>query len=447
MNISKNSVKKIHILGGGPAGLATAYYAKKAGLDFHIYEANDTSGGNCRTIQIGDFRIDTGAHRIHNKIPEITEEFKHLLSSELLLVHAPSQIFLNGKFYEFPLQMGNLLSTLDLRKVINIIWENLLWRPKRDATSFSSFATQTFGHTLANLFLLNYSKKLWGITTNNLSKDVAGGRLKGLTLKNFLREMIIGRKAATEHIDGSFYYPKWGIGSAMDGLIEYIGKENISTNKSVTSINYSDTHVSEFELNNTEIIETDYIVNTLPLTLTAKLINPVPYEEIIESANSIKYRNLILGIIGLSRPQFTSNASIYFPDEEVPFTRIYEPKNRSNSMAPKDQTSLVVECPCFDSDSIWSMDETQIRKTIEPHLKKLPFYQSSELNLFKSFKIPYAYPVLEQNKIKRAELLNNYFENFSNMSMIGRSALFRYTHIHDHMIEAKELVGTFVKNL
>ena len=444
MNISKKSVTKIHILGGGPAGLATAYYAKKTGLDFHVYEANNNAGGNCRTIKIDDFRIDTGAHRIHNKIPEITEEFKNLLSSELLLVNAPSQIFLNGKFYEFPLQMGNLLSTLELSKVINIIWENLSWRPKRDATSFSSFATDTFGHTLANLFLLNYSKKLWGISTENLSKDVAGGRLKGLTLKNFLREMIIGKKAATEHIDGSFYYPKWGIGSAMDSLIEYIGKENISTNKSVTSINYADTLVSEFELNNTEIIKTDYIVNTLPLTLTAKLLNPTPHKEIMNSAYAIKYRNLILGIIGLSRPKFTSNASIYFPDEEIPFTRIYEPKNRSDSMAPTDQTSLVVECPCFDNDLIWSMDESQIRKTIEPHLDKLPFYHSSELNLFKSFKIPYAYPVLEQDKIKHAELLNNYSENFLNMSMIGRSALFRYTHIHDHMIEAKELVKNIV---
>ena len=164
----------------------------------------------------------------------------------------------------------------------------------------------------------------------------------------------------------------------------------------------------------------------------------------MNSAYAIKYRNLILGIIGLSRPKFTSNASIYFPDEEIPFTRIYEPKNRSDSMAPTDQTSLVVECPCFDNDLIWSMDESQIRKTIEPHLDKLPFYHSSELNLFKSFKIPYAYPVLEQDKIKHAELLNNYSENFLNMSMIGRSALFRYTHIHDHMIEAKELVKNIV---
>ena len=81
MNISKKSVTKIHILGGGPAGLATAYYAKKTGLDFHVYEANNNAGGNCRTIKIDDFRIDTGAHRIHNKIPEITEEFKNLLSS------------------------------------------------------------------------------------------------------------------------------------------------------------------------------------------------------------------------------------------------------------------------------------------------------------------------------------------------------------------------------
>ncbi|MEE3234574.1 MAG: FAD-dependent oxidoreductase [Candidatus Latescibacterota bacterium] len=446
MSINNKNIEKIHIIGGGPAGLAVAYYAKKAGLDFHVYEANDTSGGNCRTIKMGAFRFDTGAHRLHNKIPEITNEFKKLLNSELLLVNAPSQIFLKGKFYEFPLQMGNLLSTLDLRRVIKIIYENLQWRRKQDTTSFSSFATQTYGQTLANLFLLNYSKKLWGIGTENLSSDVAGGRLKGLTLKNFIREMMLGKKAATEHIDGSFYYPKWGIGSVMDGLVNYIGKENISANKQVTSIITTEKSVSKFCLNNVEIIESDYLVNTLPLTLTAKLLDPLPNKEVIESANAIKYRNLILGIVGLSRSQFTPNASIYFPDENVPFTRIYEPKNRSRSMAPINQTSLVIECPCFDNDPIWSMSEANIKDTIEPHLKKLPFYNSSEVNLFRSFKVPYAYPVLEKSKLKIAELLSNYFEGFSNMSMIGRSALFRYTHIHDHMIGAKNLVQSLKSN-
>ena len=88
----------LHILGGGPAGLTTGYYAKKHSLNFTIFEAGEHVGGNCRTLkikgvdckystsQIEDFRFDTGAHRFHDKDPQVTEEVSTLLGQDLLRV-------------------------------------------------------------------------------------------------------------------------------------------------------------------------------------------------------------------------------------------------------------------------------------------------------------------------------------------------------------------------
>ena len=110
----------IHILGGGPAGLTTGYYAKKYGFtNFAIFEAGEHAGGNCRTLKIkgvdcqshllqnGDFRFDTGAHRFHGKDPQVTEEVKNLLGDDLLRVAAPSEIFFQEKFYRFPLLLSD----------------------------------------------------------------------------------------------------------------------------------------------------------------------------------------------------------------------------------------------------------------------------------------------------------------------------------------------------
>ena len=47
----------------------------------------------------------------------------------------------------------------------------------------------------------------------------------------------------------------------------------------------------------------------------------------------------------LDRPFFSDNASIYFPDKNIPFTRIYEPKNRSKYTSPIDKTCIVAEVP------------------------------------------------------------------------------------------------------
>ena len=80
MSIKKN---KITIIGGGPAGLASAYYAKKNGIEFIVYEASDSFGGNCQTIKYNNFFFDTGAHRLHDKDHETTKLFKDLLKERL----------------------------------------------------------------------------------------------------------------------------------------------------------------------------------------------------------------------------------------------------------------------------------------------------------------------------------------------------------------------------
>ena len=47
----------IKIIGGGPAGLAVAYYAKKRNLSFHVYEGSNEVGGNFRTVSLDQFKL------------------------------------------------------------------------------------------------------------------------------------------------------------------------------------------------------------------------------------------------------------------------------------------------------------------------------------------------------------------------------------------------------
>jgi protoporphyrinogen oxidase len=73
----------IIILGGGPAGLAVGYYAKKKGLPFTIYEAQARTGGNCITHKNGDFGVDSGAHRFHDMDAQVTRDIKNLVGENL----------------------------------------------------------------------------------------------------------------------------------------------------------------------------------------------------------------------------------------------------------------------------------------------------------------------------------------------------------------------------
>ena len=170
------------IIGGGPAGLSAGYFAKKYGFNVSIHEKSGDIGGNCRTIIDGDFRYDTGAHRLHDKIDTVTTEIKSLLRSDLKRVSAPSKIHFNSTMIDFPLRFPNIFFQLKPSLIAKIIIENIINRlkPKVDINSFKDFAYQKYGRTLSELFLISYTEKLWGENTERLDPVISGGRFLSL---------------------------------------------------------------------------------------------------------------------------------------------------------------------------------------------------------------------------------------------------------------------------
>jgi protoporphyrinogen oxidase len=225
----KKRSNHITILGGGLAGLAVGYYAKKQYLPFTVYEASSRVGGNAITLHQGEFRFDSGAHRLHDKDPEVTAEIKLLLGESLKQINIPSQIYHQGKLITFPLLPLNLIKNLGIATCAKAGLQVATQQFKRSKPhpSFEHFARNTYGDTISNGFLLNYSEKLWGIPCNRLSPYIAGKRLKGLSLKTFLLESLNGKNATAEHVEGRFYYPQQGIGMIADKLAAVCGEQKI----------------------------------------------------------------------------------------------------------------------------------------------------------------------------------------------------------------------------
>ena len=437
----KSIESDIQILGGGPAGLAAGYYAKKCGLNFVLFEAGPDVGGNCRTLRIGDFRFDTGAHRFHDKDPSVTCEVKKLLGSDLFLVDAPSEIFFEGQFYRFPLSMSDLAGKLDAKTLFKIAWDKLRAERGRPADDFARFAINRYGKTLAELFLLNYSEKLWGEPPRKLSVAVSGGRLKGLNLKNLIRSALLGDSNAQNHMDGSFLYPKYGIGMIVEKMSESIGYERIHTSNRVSRLAHKSGRIERVILNDGKTeIPAATVINTLPLTLTLKILDPPPSPELIAAAAAIKYRHLVLCVYCLNQNSFSPNASLYFPSDAFPFTRLYEPKNRSPYMAPEGQTAIVLELPCYTDDAVWNMSDRTLREEVWEALCRVKPIRQEEVIRFQTYKLPFAYPVLTVGVEENISSLIEYLAAFENMHLTGRSALYRYLHLHDLFKTGKALV-------
>ena len=188
----RSSEQVVHILGAGPAGLAAAYSAMQKEKSFILYEASDRPGGNAQTLRLGDCLYDTGAHRFHDKDPNATMVVRELLGDSLLPVNSPSMIYHKQRYLDFPLHLQNILRVLPLSESLQIglSFLNARLNVRSSTESFSALSTSRYGKKLSEMFLLNYSEKLWGVSPSHLLPTVSGGRLKGLTFWSLCKRLV-----------------------------------------------------------------------------------------------------------------------------------------------------------------------------------------------------------------------------------------------------------------
>jgi protoporphyrinogen oxidase len=439
--------RQLSILGGGTAGLGLGYYAKKNGLPFEIFEASGQIGGNCSTYARGGFRLDSGAHRFHDKDKEITATIKNLLGNDLFLINVPSKIYHHGKLIDFPLSPLNLLKKLGpltfIRAAIQVLVSR--FQQKKEHENFESYALQTYGRIIAEKFLLNYSEKLWGVPCSRLSTHIAGTRLKGLNLKTFLTEAFLGSKAKTTHLEGaSFFYPRGGIATISDKLGEYCGPENIFLNHKITKIKHDGKKILSIEINGTKEIAVQEVVSTLALDYFLDIMDPPPPQEIMAVKKGLRYRNIVLVAVFLEQNSVTDAATIYFPDDDFRFSRVYEPKNRYAKMAPSGKTSLVAEIPCQPEDDIWKeIPDQRLADSVIAKLIDIGWIKQETVLDSAVYRVENAYPILETGFELKVKQVNEYLAKFSNLNLSGRNGRFIYSWIHDMMRFGKTIIEKF----
>ena len=438
----------ITILGGGPAGLGVAFYAHRAGVPFVLFESAAEPGGMCRTLRCGDHRYDRGAHRFHDRDADITRDLRELLGDELVRVDAPSAIRDLGRWIEFPPTPLNAIFAYGPREARRICLDLLRagLRPRGPVTSFEDFAVRRFGETLARRILLNYSAKLWGLPTDRLSPDIATRRLQGMTLRSLLYELLFpGGK--TEHVDGSFLYPREGYGQIVEALVGALPPDSIRTGFSVAGLDCDRGVIRRVRFSNGESFEVpDRVVSTLPLPFLAGLLRDVLPDSAVQAASRLRFRHIRLLFVRLAVERVSANASIYIPDPAFAVSRVYEPKNRSAAMAPPGETSIVAEVPCFSDDPIERLSPADFAKKIVDELATLDLVDGGHVVETRQHFLPNAYPVYASGYSRDVSLVGEGLERIANLETLGRSGNFVYSHLHDQLRFGRDYVRKEVES-
>lgn len=433
----------ITVLGGGPAGLATGAAAHERGLDVTVLEASNRVGGNCRTFTAGDFRFDSGAHRVHDKDPEITAWLADRLGDRLHEVSAPSRIWDDGRWLGFPMTGGDLVRHLGFtgsaRAGLDLIARRFVRNGRPD--NFRDFALSAYGRPIASRFLLNYSEKLWGAPCERLSTEIAGSRLAGLDLRTFISESLLRGRRKSRHVEGRFFYPEGGIEAVPETLADACDPANIRTESPVITIEHNDKRILAVRIAGGERLPVDQVVSSLPLTTAVSLFEPQAPASVLNAARRLRFRQVVLVALFINRPSLTDSATVYFPDRRFEFTRLCEPRNRCPSMAPGGQTSVVAEIPCFLDTPVWATSDDEALAVVRNQLVASGWFGEDEVIGGAVRRLHNAYPVLEIGIEDAMAEVERFLAGFDNLSLVGRGGTFTYGWIHNMIQDGRRVVA------
>ena len=110
-------MKKIGVIGAGPAGLTAAYKIQRSGkFQVTVFEAKNYVGGMATSFELWGQLVDLGPHRFFSNDPRVNKIWKEVLKDEYVMVSRLTRIYYNNKFFSYPLKAFEALVRLGLIK-------------------------------------------------------------------------------------------------------------------------------------------------------------------------------------------------------------------------------------------------------------------------------------------------------------------------------------------
>ena len=444
-NHCRETEDRIVVLGGGLTGLSAGYVLSSAGLTVAVFEHDSVVGGISKTVERNGFRFDLGPHRFFTKDTRIEAFVKDLMGDELIVVPRRTEIFIRGKYFNYPLEPVNALFGMGifttLRILVNYGWERVKRLVKKPVpVSLEDWVVANFGRTLFDIYFKEYSEKVWGVDCSRISAEWVARRIRGLSLSKAVMHAFFKLKGRDiPSLVDQFLYPRMGIGRISEKLSREIGQSgSVSLTTSVERIHRSGFTISTIEVkdqNGIRTISGNEFISSIPVTKLISLLDPPAPPDVRRAAASLKFRDLVVVTLMIDRPRVTNQTWIYIPEKNIPIGRIHEPTNWSSSMAPKGKTLLVTEFFSFEGDEIWNRSDDGLVSIAIDSLVRLGYIRTAEVIESVVTRVPKAYPLFEVGYQKHLDVVYDFLAGFTNLHAAGRGGMFKYYNM-DHAIKA-----------
>ncbi len=497
-------MKRIVIIGGGPAGLTAAYELLKSndGLEVILLEENDTFGGISRTVNHNGNRMDMGGHRFFSKDKRVNDWWESVLPMQgalsyddiklnreialseggpdpektdivMLTRSRVSRIYFDGKFYDYPISLKwetfknmGLINTL---KVGFSYLKTVFHKLPED--NLENFYINRFGRKLYEMFFEYYTENLWGRHPSEIDASWGAQRVKGVSVVAIIKDVFgkifkgKNRKVETSLIE-EFKYPKLGPGQLWEVTAEKITEMGgkIYKNSKVTELKKDESNkitAVVYENGGERItLECDTVISSMPLKDLVLGLNDVPDNE-RRIAEGLPYRDyMTLGVLVpklklQNKTKIKTLGSIvpdcwvYVQDRSVKLGRFQIYNNWSPYMVKDVENTVFVGLEYFvqEGDELWSKTQDEFSKIGIDEMVKIGIIESADdvLDVYLE-RVKKAYPAYFDT-YNEIDTLIDYINTIDNLYCVGRNGQHRYNNIDHSMVTSFEAVNCILNGI
>lgn len=413
------------IIGAGPAGLASAFTFVEAGYNVDIYDAGDVVGGLSLSFELWGKTVELGPHFLEFITdPDVRSIIYSPFKDEFILYDRDSKIFLNQKLFKYPPNVFDIVSNIGLASTIKLAASALKVKFKINtkATTAEELSISAAGHYAHDLFVREYSEKIWGLPCKKLSPiyltRLIGYSDSGFKLLSLLKKCIPSVATPCTH-------PKNGMAKVWNKLARSIedcgGKFYLS--QPIDHLVVDDKNiVNGIKLQNGEVRTYDHVIATIPILAFASIL-PGKNDEISKIMSTIQHRCVVSAYLELGSGSPFSEQCIFIYNKDIKVTKITNFSNFPRRGDDRDGNVILFEYWCTYGDEIWEASDNTLLSIIDQDLSLLrEILPPTKVENLVVKRLRNIYPVPDLDYYEKIAQVKGIIKGYKGLNFFGRGA-------------------------
>jgi protoporphyrinogen oxidase len=422
------------VLGGGLAGLSTAYHLRRCGRKVLVVEKEAEVGGTASSLRRRGFVFDRTGHLLHLHGPYGRGLVKSLLRGNLRALKRDARVFLLGRSTRYPFQANTYGLPEAVRAECLAGFLETVYRPGPRLSrrpSFADWSLRRFGAGICRRFMFPYNRKLWGLPPARLTADWQGRFVPAPQPREVLAGALLDQTKGFGY-NAVFHYPRrGGSGALADALAARLEPGTVRVGAAAIRVDLS---AKTAWVRGLGEVRFKRLVNTMPLPEFLDISGP--WTGATRAARRrLRHASVWCLNLGLDRPERTGRNWTYFPEPRFPFYRVGVYSSFSAANAPAGTSSYYVE---LSRPGGARPDLRALERRVLAGLREGGVLEPGDRLLVKEWlPIPYAYVLYD---FHREPALRVIFRELGRRGVesIGRYGAWKYSFMEEALLDGRD---------